>query len=170
MDPTQCLHRIEDAVLDGDYEEADEACEDLYEWLERGGYEPTWVNSTAGARYYRQWQNRRLRGAKPMNNAKNAHSGTVSAGTMRNEDLIPCFCAYLRAHSEELTSLEFDGIVAIEQDVEDGDSAYYANHKQANADLEALFEALNGLAPEGYYFGSHPGDGSDFGFWEYEDN
>ena len=34
--------------------------------------------------------------------------------------------------------------------------------------VESLFEALESLAPSGYYFGSHPWDGTDFGFWECE--
>ena len=31
---------------------------------------------------------------------------------------------------------------------------------------EKIWEFMNEIAPKGYYFGSHPGDGSDFGFWE----
>ena len=33
---------------------------------------------------------------------------------------------------------------------------------------EDIFYALNDIAPEGTYFGSHPGNGSDIGFWKIE--
>ncbi len=35
---------------------------------------------------------------------------------------------------------------------------------------EVLFDAMNDIAPDGCYFGSHPGDGSLFGFFEIEED
>lgn len=32
-----------------------------------------------------------------------------------------------------------------------------------------MFSFFNDIAPKGTIFGAHPGNGSDFGFWEYED-
>lgn len=31
--------------------------------------------------------------------------------------------------------------------------------------LYELFDTLNDIAPDGCYFGAHPGNGSDMGFW-----
>lgn len=33
---------------------------------------------------------------------------------------------------------------------------------------EEIFEAMDEISPAGFHFGSHEGDGSDFGFWENE--
>ena len=41
----------------------------------------------------------------------------------------------------------------------------YFGKDDADYDLEALFDALNEYAPSYFYFGAHPGDGSDYGYW-----
>ena len=38
----------------------------------------------------------------------------------------------------------------------------------SNELVDTLFTVLNGIAPEGYYFGSSDGDGACFGFFEAE--
>jgi hypothetical protein len=88
--------------------------------------------------------------------------GTVSHGTLRNEDLIPAFL-------DELKNL---------------DIYTYARLIRANADIVAwaesnapvepefagefvyiLIEALNDCSPDYVEFGALKGDSSDFGFW-----
>lgn len=106
-----------------------------------------------------------------------AKLGSVSHGTMRPEDLIPAFVACLddlhKAMSldvrpgEEMdcvqaVSAKDDWLGALERRMEaDG----YYESKEADWDLEELFEHLNTFAPPYCYFGSHPGDGADYGFW-----
>lgn len=103
-------------------------------------------------------------------------NGTIIAGTLRPEDLIPAFIKALDARKEELSLLgklgsgEFerldDYLGELEQRM--GQEGYYDSEDVA-WDLEWLFDKLNDLAPEGTYFGAHPYDGADFGFWSIED-
>ena len=83
--------------------------------------------------------------------------GSISHGTMRDEDLIEVFESWLEKHDPK-------GLAELIQIVEEeggfqGDEYW----------LESLWDTLEYYAPEGYYFGAHEGDGSDFGFWELED-
>lgn len=87
--------------------------------------------------------------------------GSVSSGTMREEDLIPCFLDTIEYFSKsKARSLrkELKEIEAIESEDEKLDAmAYFLN--------ETLFDTLNDYAPPYFYFGAHPGDGADYGFW-----
>lgn len=83
--------------------------------------------------------------------------GTVLHGTLRNEDLIPRFADILSKMPG--SARDFGGLICDAWSITDYDSS------DASEILCALFDALNRYAPEGFYFGAHPGDGSDFGFW-----
>jgi hypothetical protein len=41
----------------------------------------------------------------------------------------------------------------------------YFDTEDASEDVQQLCDALESYAPTGFYFGTRPGDGSDFGFW-----
>ena len=90
-----------------------------------------------------------------------ANIGSVSRGTTRECDLIPEFLWELKQQSplhREHRRLVGD----IESRMEADD---YYESDDAVYDLEALFDALGAYAPDFMYFGAHPGDGSDYGFW-----
>lgn len=82
--------------------------------------------------------------------------GTVSHGTLRTEDLIEAFMEELWAIDEDMYRVCWKELQEVNA-TEDDYACDWLN--------ERLFSALESYAPAGYYFGSHPGDGSDFGWW-----
>lgn len=95
------------------------------------------------------------------------HFGTVSHGTMRPCDLIPAFLDVLRDIDMDAYAQCIHVIPAYVQD--EGDSSEWWNSDDAASFLESLFDSLDACAPDGFYFGAHPGDGSDYGFWVNEE-
>ena len=88
--------------------------------------------------------------------AEDLKDQTIIHGTMRCEDLYPAFRSLLVLLDPEKAS------------------GYSEDHDLATECLRfdetwALADDLEALAPDGYYFGAHPGDGSDFGFWKLEE-
>lgn len=93
--------------------------------------------------------------------------GSVSCATMRNEDLIPTFLdqlAYRLKHgpsvSREARKRHFAIMNACVVDKPD-----YFESDAADSDLESLFDALGEYAGPYFYFGAHPGNGADYGYW-----
>jgi hypothetical protein len=112
---------------------------------------------------------------------KYAEMGSISSGTMRPEDLIPCFLDELEAlamandNKEDLAFIaEVRGRIEKTEMVESSNNEdhslleipcdYYTSD-DADFDLEELFDRLEAYALPYFYFGSHPGDGADYGFW-----
>lgn len=90
---------------------------------------------------------------------------TVIRATLRPQDLIPAFLEVIRETPEYLQIINSNNYAVItdagadeyDERWESEDISYLLN--------EELFDILNHYAPDGYYFGSIEGDGSDFGFW-----
>lgn len=94
--------------------------------------------------------------------------GTVIHGTLRTADLLDAFADELERlitmaslpadpHPGNMTLVHEARAVAPETD-------------EADEIVQDLIDALNEYAPDGHYFGSHPGDGADFGFWAVEED
>ena len=88
---------------------------------------------------------------------------SVSHGTMRSEDLIPAFLDVLKQYAPD----NYDAYVKANPEVLDLDGM---DDETLSWVVEELFDELDKIAPEGTYFGAHPGDGSDYGFWSVEES
>lgn len=86
---------------------------------------------------------------------------SVSRGTMRTQDLIPAFMDVIRDTPEYVQVM--NAVPAYAMDDKEAD---WWDSDDAAGLLESLFDMLEGCSPEDYYFGAHPGDGSDYGFWK----
>lgn len=96
---------------------------------------------------------------------------SVINGTLRACDLVPAFLDVIKDTPEYqqimMSNAEYLNVIsdptALDDDErwESEDMTYFLN--------EELFDLLDSYAPDGYYFGSHIGDGSDLGYWKCEE-
>ena len=91
---------------------------------------------------------------------------SISHGTMRPQDVLPALLDALAEHDLDAYTQCMHIIPA--HATEDNNAAWWT--EEAPEHVEALFDALNDCAPVGLYFGAHPGDGSDYGFWMSEED
>ncbi len=111
----------------------------------------------------------------------NAQFGSISHGTLRTEDLLESFADALRNISRqnlvEIADLKTSDAQFMQwfeaqskRDQLIGSARTIDPDSEDAAELvNELIDALNEFAPSFGYFGTHPGDGSDFGYWLHED-
>ncbi len=102
-------------------------------------------------------------------------TGTVSRATMREEDLVPVFMEVLEVYApveaQRIKDLIEDELrVSYECLVSDCEDRYvWRSDAVAYILFEDIWDAMQDIAPDGHYFGAHPGDGCDYGFWPVEE-
>lgn len=93
---------------------------------------------------------------------------SVIRATLRSFDLYPTFLEVIK-DTPEYTDITTNNPM-LTSALADEESVFW-DSDECTYVMNELFDALDSYAPDGYYFGPHEGDGSDFGYWEYnEDN
>jgi len=118
--------------------------------------------------------------------------GACSTATLRSVDLLPRFANYLsialdtvevrfensgealqpfqEKYVSDCRHFIADAVEFHETHGDDYGTEYPMEfQEEAQSIIQDLIDGLTHIAPENHYFGSHPGDGADFGFWECED-
>lgn len=99
---------------------------------------------------------------------------TVSNATMRAQDLLPKFLDALKVLAPEAhqqLTMPGAGFSAVpDHALEDEDAEWWRSEDCGYLINEVLWDALNEHCPEGFYFGSHEGDGACYGFWPHEED
>lgn len=96
-------------------------------------------------------------------NIEDLRDQTISWGTMRSEDLIPKFLGVLKTYAKD----KYDEYVNENPEVLD---IAGLDDETLGWIVDELFDELDKIAPEGTYFGAHPDDGADYGFWSVEES
>ena len=93
---------------------------------------------------------------------------TVIHGTHRACDLVPAFLDVIKDTPEylQITMSNAEYLNVIYDPTASDDDERWESEGMTYFLNEELFDVLDSYAPDGYYFGSHIGDGSDFGYWK----
>ncbi len=96
-----------------------------------------------------------------VNTTKPFSLGSISTGILRPEDLLPGFANALKIFDPLHATIK----EAYELMATWGSGEENEEMELADAILDQLTSSLHDACPPFVYFGAHPGDGADFGFW-----
>jgi hypothetical protein len=93
---------------------------------------------------------------------KYAQFGSISSGTLRTEDLLESFADELEYQLKRQTrSFKRKAYRALINEAR----RVNPEGEDASCVVDELQDALQDFSPPYAYFGAHPGDGADFGYW-----
>ena len=99
--------------------------------------------------------------------------GSISSGTMRSEDLLPCLASELESILRDIPPADRnpDHVALLKECEHVTECPLPVDWESVKASeiVSDLFDALNEYAPPYGYFGANEGDGADYGFWLSED-
>lgn len=98
--------------------------------------------------------------------------GSLISGTLNPEDLIPAFLVTLRKYDVDTANaieLDFRDLFIYMGEFKRLPPVGTNLHEDMIQCLVDLIDALDFVSPAGYSFGTHPGDGSDYGWWPDEE-
>lgn len=97
------------------------------------------------------------------------YGGTVSHGTMRAADLLdvlPDVLGTIDAERGARLRSAYEDAFSLHGLIQSGHAeATDTGSELLDEAVRTCFDLLDEVAPSGHYFGAHPGDGSDYGFW-----
>ena len=95
----------------------------------------------------------------------------ISHGTLRSYDLFHAFRDALKRYAPRgyITKNRL-GFFFVPKRAKYDDNHAFWQTEDASILVNQMQDALNDIAPEGFYFGNTQGDGSAFGWWPIEDN
>lgn len=88
----------------------------------------------------------------------------ISHGTLRSQDLLSCFLEVIRKTPEYVELMASNSIPS--HIWEDDEAEWWDSEECSYLINEELMDVLQGMSPDGYYFGTSEGDGSAFGWWK----
>ena len=101
-----------------------------------------------------------------------AQLGTVIAGTLLPEALLVAFGDELERHIEDTRTDQQKShtqLVWLTRELYPNGKVLWGDEEAATEQMQELMDALQEYAPDHAYFGTHPSDGADFGFWQNDD-
>jgi hypothetical protein len=103
-----------------------------------------------------------------LRNGMHTHTGSLSTDSLKPGDIGRALCQFLDYYDNTWYFDALDAYPSLYDATADREHSFWELETGGEAFIADAFERAQELLPDGYYIGSHPGDGADIGIWECE--